>query len=89
MTKSYKATADMAEDERLLRRILACAADDVVGDPGLWLERYKWQIVAAEDWQAAWQASKSPNKGDDETVITDAMIESRVAWMLQRIDGGF
>jgi len=88
VTKSYKSAADMAEDPRLLRRILACAAEDVLSDASLWVERYKWQIVADPAWQTAWQASKSPTRGDDETVITDAMIESRVAWMLQRIDGG-
>lgn len=69
----------MARDNALLLRIAACAATQAVENPERWAWDQSWAFSAQPGWDAAYTyALNSGNEspGDDEGVITDAMILS-------------
>lgn len=78
---SYKSVADMAEDYALSRRITAAAAKESIDNPQGWVQLFRWEVAGQPGWDAAWDsavASGNPDPGNDEAVITDAMILSGV-----------
>lgn len=79
---SYSDIADMAQDGPLLRRILACAWQEITTeDPGAWAVSNVWRVVSQPGWADAWSSARASgivNLGADESVITDQMILSAV-----------
>jgi hypothetical protein len=78
---SYNTIALCADDEALLARITACAAQEDAYDPTLAAYNMRWDISTASDVEAAYAsalAADNPNPGGDEGVITDGMILSNV-----------
>lgn len=78
---SYKTQAKMADDAELRSRITACVATEGDTEPVRWAFENKWLISAQPGWDAAYAyaiAAGNTHPGDDEGVITDAMILSAV-----------
>ena len=74
---SFQTINVCANDQALLGRIAACAAQEQVFPPEPAAYSVIWQISSASDVEAAYAsalASNNPNPGGDETVITDGMI---------------
>lgn len=85
---SLLAVADMAENAALRRRLVAAVALEGIDNPDMWITRYQWQIVAADDWQTAWAGHRgSADPGGVESVITDDMILSRIR-LIQNMNEG-
>lgn len=78
---SYADVAEMASNEQLQQRLLACAALENRPSPELWVRQNKWALVARSDWESAWASAVLAgvqNPGRDAGVITDQMILSSV-----------
>lgn len=74
---SYWDIAEMANDNDLLLRETACAAQEVAGDPYVWAGEHRLDLAAQPGWSEAWASARvaaKPNPGKDEGVITDGMI---------------
>ena len=78
---SYEFYAQIAEDDALRRRIVACAAQEGEGRYApRWAAEHAWELPAA-DWVAAWASAKAggmEEPGEDAGVVTDQMILSAV-----------
>lgn len=84
---SYKTQAAMSVDPQLLSRVTACAASLGVANPVMWVESYKWQLCATSGWDEAYAYAVNtevPEPGNNESVITDALIHSTVEAMLNQ-----
>jgi hypothetical protein len=78
---SYNHIADMAGDQHLLNRVIACAAEQGQTNPVEWGQRRIWHIAAQPGWADAWnyaEQTQVEQPGKDESVITDAAILSAV-----------
>lgn len=78
---SYRDIAELANDENLRRRILACAVQEGVEDVDAWVSQNLITIAAQPGWDAAWGSAREARRypiGDDPGVITDGMILSAV-----------
>jgi hypothetical protein len=78
---TYKSVADMAENFALSRRITAGAAKESVDNPQGWTQLFRWEVASQPGWDAAWDsavAGGDTDPGNNEAVITDAMILSGV-----------
>lgn len=93
---SYKAIARAAEDIQLNKRIIACVAtqsgytlpEGVFHAPEFIANYFKWAICAQPGWGEAYEyawLNNVENPGDDEAVISDAMILSAVQTVLEII----
>lgn len=75
---TYANIANMAESPSLIRRLIACAAEQKKGDPyNEWVYSHVWDIAASPGWSEKWAsalAADIPDPGADEGVITDADI---------------
>jgi hypothetical protein len=79
---NYKTHADIAESLTVRRRVVACAAQENIGNPSDWAARHAWTLVKS-DWVAAVESAlANPGyTGDpltDTAVITDGMILTAV-----------
>lgn len=78
---SYFTQAKLAADQGLLLRVTACAALEQLEDAANWAARRMWSLSSQPGWDATYAAALSvgkPKPGEDETVITDAMILAAV-----------
>jgi hypothetical protein len=76
---SYTTINQCANDQALLGRITACAAQEGELVPASAAHQTIWAISSASDVEAAYAsalAANNPNPGGDNTVITDQMILS-------------
>ena len=76
---SYSTQARMARDSDLLLRIAACASTQGMESPESWAWGQSWAFSAQPGWDAAYAYavnSGTENPGNNEGVITDAMILS-------------
>ena len=74
---SYTTINQCANDQALLGRITACAAQEGELVPASAAQQTIWAISSASDVEAAYAsalAANNPNPGGDESVITDGMI---------------
>lgn len=82
---SYKAQAILANNDQLLMRVAACAANHAVAGPVNWAYEHQWKLSAQSGWAEAYAAAIAasvPQPGNSETVITDSMILSAVESIL-------
>jgi hypothetical protein len=78
---SYRTQALLANDAHLLARVAACAATQGVEGPERWAWEHNWKLSAEAGWDAAYAyavASESPDPGNAEGAVTDAMILAAV-----------
>jgi len=78
---SYQDVANMAEDWPLRMRLIAAAAAVHPDNPMTFVEEQIWRITGQPGWDAAWTYARLTHPddedyepGEDEGVITDAMI---------------
>lgn len=82
---SYSTQATAARDSQLRDRIAACAATQDVHEPEFWAQSHQWVLVASPGWDAAYAYAlnaANPAPGDDNAVISDAMILAAVQKLL-------
>ena len=78
---AYADIADMAKDQQLQERIIACAATEDKDNPSLWVAARVWSLVGSPGWGDAYayaRAAGNAQPGRDGAVITDPMILSAV-----------
>jgi hypothetical protein len=80
---SYRDVAQMAVSHPLQQRVTGCVATEGVEGPQFWTGQHIWEVVAAPGWGDAWASAlaggmTNDEAGDNEGVITDAMILSQV-----------
>ena len=78
---SYNTMAQMAQDYLLRQRLYACAGSEGIPNSQSWVDQNIWQIVANSEFDQAYAyavGTKVPNPGQDEGVITDAVILAHV-----------
>lgn len=78
---SYFTQARLAADGAIRERTIACAVSIGVDEPQGWAISHMWQLSAVPGWDEAYEAAlnaKNPSPGEDESVITDAMILAAV-----------
>jgi acid phosphatase family membrane protein YuiD len=78
---SYKAQAILANNDQLLMRVAACASTQNIPGPYAWSVDHQWQLSAQPGWASAYATAVANNvtqPGNNEGVITDAMILSAV-----------
>lgn len=83
---SYWDISNMVSDFDLRSRINACVAQEDPGEnPAVFTETHIWLLCADPAWSTAWSAavgSANPSPGQDEAVISDAMILAQVQAVL-------
>lgn len=78
---SYNTIAKMAYDPDLRRRLYACAGQEDIPFPTHWVDDNIWTIVSNPEFEAAYAYALGtgvPNPGQDEGVISDAVILAHV-----------
>jgi hypothetical protein len=78
---SYSTVFQCADDQALLDRVTACAAQEGAFDPMLAATSLRWPLSSASDVEAAYAsalAAGNPDPGGDPAVITDGMILANV-----------
>ena len=82
---TYASIANIVDSASLRRRILACAADEGVPTPDLWVTQNIWTIASQPGWADAWDYAvdnwtpdDNPDTGARPGVISDAMILAAV-----------
>lgn len=82
---SYTDIAIMATSPSLIGRATAAAAEQGITEPGNWVARNIWRIVAQPGWDEAWnyaEGTKTINVNQDtgarDDVINDGMILAAV-----------
>lgn len=90
---TYRHIAEMAEDIGLRKRLQACVASLELLNGDMWFDRYRWQFVAGEEWQAAWATAEDEgvevdDRGWSGAVVTDAMILQAVQRVWVRTNEG-
>lgn len=88
---TYRAVAAMSTDDNLLARIAAAAVTEGESDPEMWAQDHRWVLAAQPGWGDAYAsalAAHNEDPGNDETVITDAMILSAVQGLRTAEDSG-
>lgn len=78
---SYLSQAALVDDVPLRRRIVACASISGVDDADSWTHQNRWRFATQHGWESAYETALRDNKpkpGEDQTVISDAMILSAV-----------
>ena len=78
---TYADITDMAHNQDLLDRIIACAAEEGDPQPEQWAYANRWRVVAQPGWAAAWASAIAGNvdrPGRDAGVVTDGQILSAV-----------
>ena len=85
---SYWDISQMAQNNDLIQRVQACAAqENVEPNPFTWTADNMLRVTAAPGWADAWasaQAADNAAPGRDPAVITDEMILAQV----QSLAGG-
>jgi hypothetical protein len=79
---TYRTHADITESQGLRRRLVACAATEgATQPPASWVAAVVWSLPTSE-WVDAWESARAAGAegdiGDDDLVITDAMILAAV-----------
>lgn len=89
---TYKAIASIQANNSLRARMIACAAEQHAEQPYLvWVDSNSWDLAAQPGWSDAWLYAQTTHSndpmaydpGDDEAVITDAMILSAVQHLME------
>lgn len=80
---SYSSISALSQDPDLKARLAACAAVEGKGDgfPEWWVESNKWTLAITPGWGDSYAyavAVGNERPGNDESVITDAMILAAV-----------
>jgi len=78
---AYWDIAEMARDDDLTARTVACAAQELPGDPYQWVAENGIRLCGQPGWADAWAsavAAGNENPGRDPAVITDGMVLSGV-----------
>lgn len=78
---SYRTQAILSQNDQLLMRIAACASTQGIPGPVGWVYERQWEFSAQQGWDTAFSAaltSNTANPGNQETIITDAMILTAV-----------
>jgi hypothetical protein len=76
---SYNTIAEIAADNELFPRLVACAAVEKKSKPySEWTEENRWDLAASPGWAEAWEYAKNQPPGapigSNPAVITDGMI---------------
>lgn len=82
---SYRTQAVMATDDKLMQRLIACAAREGVDNPFQWAHSRNWIFSAEPGWDDAYAyaiATGVQDPGNNEGVITDGMICSALQAIL-------
>lgn len=78
---SYLSQAALVDDVPLRRRMVACASISGVDDADSWAHQTRWRFATQHGWESAYETALDngkPKPGEDQTVISDAMILSAV-----------
>ena len=78
---SYISQASLVDDVQLRRRIVACASISGVDDADSWAHQNRWRFATQPGWESAYETALRDNKpkpGEDQAVISDAMILAAV-----------
>lgn len=84
---SYLTQALLTEDGDIWKRVTACAAEQGVSAPTIWVQEHLWQLAVQPGWGSAYATAlveKLENPGLIEAVITDGMILSAVQALLNQ-----
>lgn len=78
---SYLSQASLVGDVQLRRRIVACASISGVDNADSWAHQNRWLFATQHGWESAYEtalANGKPKPGEDQSVISDAMILAAV-----------
>ena len=82
---SYATILEISDNQTLLRRIQACAAQEGIPDPSMWVETHKWELACTPGWGDDWSYAKdtatvnqNPDIGARDDVISDSKILAAV-----------
>lgn len=78
---SYWDISLMAQNQDLINRVQAAAAQEQPDNPWTWTAEHMLNVAAAPGWDAAWAsalASGNETPGQDPAVISDSMILTQV-----------
>ena len=78
---SYISQASLVDDVQLRRRVVACASISGVDNANSWAHQNRWRFATQPGWESAYETAVRDNKpkpGEDQTVISDAMILAAV-----------
>ena len=81
MTATYNTAVKIASDEGIFYRCIASAAQEGQRDPIEWTQRHIWHLATQPGWGDAWEYALNIGRtdiGDDDDVISDAMILASV-----------
>ena len=78
---TYLSQAALVDEVALRRRIVACASISGVDDADSWAHQNMWLFATQPGWESAYETALDngkPKPGEDQTVISDAMILAAV-----------
>lgn len=71
----------MQQDYALRLRLYACAGEEGIENPQMWVDQNIWQIVANDEFDQSYSyalGTNVANPGHDEGVISDAVILAHI-----------
>jgi len=86
MADAYLTISVIAQDLNMQNRVIACAAQQRIGDPQFWAINHSYQWASSPTWAEKWDyavANNNPEPGADPAVITDGDILATVQFMVQ------
>ncbi len=78
---SYLSQASLVDDVQPRRRIVAGASISGVDDADSWAHQNRWRFATQHGWESAYETALDngkPKPGEDQAVISDAMILAAV-----------
>lgn len=81
MSDSYLASAMLSNDGWLNQRLTACAAQEGIKNPDMWVNEHRWDFASQPGWGSAWESALVGgivDPGKAQSVISDGMILAAV-----------
>lgn len=86
---SYNAIAALVNDYDFRMRLYACAGQENIPNPQMWIDENAWKLCSNTEFEAPYSYALGNNvvrPGHDEGVISDALILAHVQplWLSQQ-----